>query len=318
MKKSYEILRKGVGYKVYNGYITQLLGEDVEETLNRVLPKNIEFLDVNTCGYTFLLNDNGEVYSEIVYYKLEDSYILFSNKKIEDYFSYVEKDVVMKDLTDEKVCVQIEGKESPSVAQQFYDYDISTLNFRSLFQATYKDTEILLARFGYSGEFGYQFLLNKDDMVEFQEEVLTEILNYDESLENYLKFEVGHPLEELYFSEKTNLFTLGYSWNLDFTKETFQGKDIMLNYAATATVQSVGFECEKPVAQGEAVYFDGEEIGKVLWLEKSLSDEPKRQYIGMLLLEQYFVHSGIHFITKDNVVLTTLSNPYTIPESWKK
>ncbi|MDK6864242.1 hypothetical protein, partial [Nosocomiicoccus ampullae] len=55
--------------------------------------------------------------------------------------------------------LQIEGRYSGEIAQSFYEYDISTLNFRTLIEMTYKGEKGYLARFGFSGEFGYQFFL---------------------------------------------------------------------------------------------------------------------------------------------------------------
>ncbi|AYG02064.1 aminomethyltransferase family protein [Lactococcus allomyrinae] len=317
MKDVYKELRTNKSFKQFEGKIFEVSGDDAEVVLDQYIPKNIEFLDIDTCGFTFILTTKGTVFTEVVFYKLEDKYILLSKENLLTIFENKKFDFQIKDISDEKVLFQLEGKNSGEIAQRFYDYDISTLNFKGIIYSEFENTELIVARFGFSGEFGYQFLVEKNKGTDFISQYFHNISEYDEYLNDYVKFEVNHPIYDLY-KQDSNLFELGYAWNLDFTKESFIGRAEILNKIEKAKVQSIVFSSLEKVKAGEKIYFDDKEIGTVHFVMDALDEQENREYLGMLMVEPYYAHSGIHFITENNVELETISNPYIIPESWSK
>ena len=54
MNTLYNTLRTDKAYKVYKDFLYEVAGEEYEEVLDTLLPKNIVFADTDTCGYTFL------------------------------------------------------------------------------------------------------------------------------------------------------------------------------------------------------------------------------------------------------------------------
>ncbi|MCC9944803.1 aminomethyl transferase family protein, partial [Streptococcus agalactiae] len=303
-------------YKVYEGYLYEITGEECEEALDLVIPKNIVFADTDTCGYTFLLNEDGTVYDDVTFYKFDDKYWLASHKALDSYLDNIDFDYTVTDISDEYKMLQIEGRYSGEIAQSFYEYDISTLNFRTLIEMTYKDEKGYLARFGFSGEFGYQFFLPSSIFATFVSDVCEGIAEYGDELDRYLRFEVGQPITDIYQQEEYSLYEIGYSWNLDFTKEEFRGRDSLLEHIRSATVKSVGFSTKEKLASGTPVLFDDQIVGKIFWIadEKDSSEN----YLGLMIVNQTYAHSGVTFVTEDGQILKTQSSPYRIPESWNK
>lgn len=316
MTSIYTTLRTDKAYKVYDGYLYEISGEECEEVLDVVLPKNIVFADTETCGYTFLLNEDGSVFDEVTYYKFEDSYWVASHKDLVDYFAELDFDFSLKDISADYRMVQIEGKNSGEIAQKFYDYDISTLSFRGMAEMIYQGQAGYFARFGFSGEFGYQFFLPVGVFEQFLADIFAGITTYDDALDDYLRFEVGQPLTSIYASEKYSLYELGYSWNLDFTKEEFRGREAFLKAAQATEKRSLGFTASEKIAEQTNVLFDNQVVGKVTWSAEDFSE--RGRYLGLMTINKDFAYSGIHFVTADGQVLKTLSNPYRIPESWNK
>ncbi|MCC9766797.1 aminomethyl transferase family protein, partial [Streptococcus agalactiae] len=301
---------------VYEGYLYEITGEECEEALDLVIPKNIVFADTDTCGYTFLLNEDGTVYDDVTFYKFDDKYWLASHKALDSYLDNIDFDYTVTDISDEYKMLQIEGRYSGEIAQSFYEYDISTLNFRTLIEMTYKDEKGYLARFGFSGEFGYQFFLPSSIFATFVSDVCEGIAEYGDELDRYLRFEVGQPITDIYQQEEYSLYEIGYSWNLDFTKEEFRGRDSLLEHIRSATVKSVGFSTKEKLASGTPVLFDDQIVGKIFWIadEKDSSEN----YLGLMIVNQTYAHSGVTFVTEDGQILKTQSSPYRIPESWNK
>nr|WP_205397609.1 aminomethyltransferase family protein [Streptococcus lutetiensis] len=316
MTSIYTTLRTDKAYKIYDGYLYEIAGDECEEALDLVLPKNIVFADTDTCGYTFLLDEEGKVFDEVTFYKFEDSYWLASHKALEDYFAGIDFEFSMTDISADYKMVQVEGKQSGDIAQAFYEYDISTLNFRGMAEMTYQDQAAYLARFGFSGEFGYQFFLPTAVFDQFLAEVLADIATFDEDLDDFLRFEVGQPITSIYENTDYSLYELGYSWNLDFTKEEFRGRDAFLETAQSVDSRSVGFKADEKIAKGTEVLFDGQVVGKVIWSADDVSSNESN--LGLMTIKKDFAHSGVHFVVESGQVLTTLSSPYRIPESWNK
>ncbi|HHL0472522.1 TPA: aminomethyl transferase family protein [Streptococcus agalactiae] len=316
MNTIYNTLRTDKGYKVYEGYLYEITGEECEEALDLVIPKNIVFADTDTCGYTFLLNEDGTVYDDVTFYKFDDKYWLASHKALDSYLDNINFDYTVTDISDEYKMLQIEGRYSGEIAQSFYEYDISTLNFRTLIEMTYKGEKGYLARFGFSGEFGYQFFLPSSIFATFVSDVCEGIAECGDELDRYLRFEVGQPITDIYQQEEYSLYEIGYSWNLDFTKEEFRGRDSLLEHIRSATVKSVRFSTKEKLASGTPVLFDDQIVGKIFWIadEKDSSEN----YLGLMIVNQTYAHSGVTFVTEDGQILKTQSSPYCIPESWNK
>ncbi len=313
MTSIYTTLRTDKAYKIYDGFLYEIAGDECEEALDVVLPKNIVFADTETCGYTFLLDEEGKVFDEVTFYKFEDSYWIASHKALEDYFAGIDFDFSIKEISADYQMVQVEGKQSGDIAQAFYEYDIATLNFRGMAEMTYQDNAAYLARFGFSGEFGYQFFLPTAVFDQFVAEVLADVATFDDDLDEFLRFEVGQPITSIYETDDYSLYELGYSWNLDFTKDEFRGRDAT---AQVADLRSVGFKASEKIAKGTDVLFDDQVVGKVIWSADDVSSNESN--LGLMTIDKEFAHSGVHFVAESGQVLTTLSSPYRIPESWNK
>lgn len=314
MNTIYNTLRSDKAYKIYDNFLYEVSGEDYEDILDSFLPKNIMFADTYTCGYTFLLNDDGTVFDEVTFYKFDDKYWIASHKELESYF--IGFNLNLKEISSDYKILQLEGKNTGEVAQEFYEYDISTLNFRSMVEMNYADEEGYLVRFGFSGEFGYQFILPTDVFNQFVSDICDGIVEYDSELDAYLRFEVGQPIPDIYQKEEHSLYELGYSWNLDFTKEEFKGRESLLKTIQSTNLRSVGFESKEKITVGTAVLFEGEVVGSVIWSANQVS--PTETYLGLMIVSQEFAHAGVTFEAENEVVLKTISSPYRIPESWNK
>lgn len=316
MNTIYNILRTDKAYKIYDGLLYEITGEEYEEVLDAVLPKNIVFADTDTCGYTFLLSEDGTVYDEITFYKFDDRYWIASHKELESYFENTNFEFTLREISSEYNMLQLEGKYAGEIAQKFYEYDISTLNFRGLVEMFYEEQSSYLVRFGFSGEFGYQFLLPSTVFQQFVDKECEGISKYEDELDAYLRFEVGQPITEIYQQETYSLYELGYSWNLDFTKEEFKGREALLDSIQSTNLKSVGFFASQKVDAGTPVLFDDEVVGKVCW--SATYEGPSNAYLGLMIVDQAFAHAGVRFVAETGEELQTLSSPYRIPESWTK
>lgn len=78
----------------------------------------------------------------------------------------------------------------------------------------------------------------------------------------------------------------------------------------------VAFKADEKIAKGTDVLFDDQVVGKVIWSADDVSSNESN--LGLMTIDKEFAHSGVHFVAESGQVLTTLSSPYRIPESWNK
>lgn len=57
MNKIYKELRKNKVYRKFDGKIFEIQGDDAADILNPLVPKNIEFADIDTCTFSFILTE---------------------------------------------------------------------------------------------------------------------------------------------------------------------------------------------------------------------------------------------------------------------
>lgn len=274
-------------------------------------------MDIDTCGYCFILTEAGDLQADVIYYKLDSSYLLFSEANLMDALVTLD-DVVVENKTDEWTLLQIEGKESSELAQECYEYDISTLNYKDVIKVVFNNNDFWLSRFGYTGEFGYQFIIKSQDANSFIREKFIDkgIVEYGESIEKYTKFEVGHPIEELYRTSEYNIHELGFTWNVDFTKLDFKGKDALLRKVKESRFSHIGFYSQEMQVSGTEVLFEDQVVGKINLVFEALENSNNKKCIGSLMIDSEYAYSGISFATKNGGILYTMANPYVIPESW--
>lgn len=315
-KATYEDLRLKAAFKIFkNAHIYQITGDDSDEYLNDILSKDNEFSDDNSVSYQFALNESGKVLAQTIVYKLEEEFIVISDKDMTTVFtevSGVDKPKIVE--TFDKTLIQIEGAKTPVIAQPFYaPYDISTMSFHEVTSGKFEENDIVYSRFGFTGEFGYQFLLDTELVPNFIDTVLSGVPEYDHNLENELYIEVGQPIDDLLYESDYNLTELGYLWNVDFTKENFRGKAALLEQVANQTRQMIGIKSDEHVTENDSVLVQDSPVGLIT---KVIEDRENGGVLAIAMLSQEYAVSGGTYVTDQGVVLKGISSPYRVPESW--
>lgn len=308
-----EMNRNNVYYVRNNLRAFEVSGDDADEALNYFLTKENEFSDENTVSYQLALDNNGNVLAEVIVYKLENKYLLFSSQNLFELFDSSYDDLSIKEDGSLKL-IQIEGKKSPGILEQLYDYDISTLEFRSVDDANFNDNDIILARFGFTGEFGYQIILSDFLVDEFINSILLNfsVMNEDLMVQSFV--ESGQPVPGFLFNSNYSLANLGYLWNVDFTKSDFRGKDALVDDLKNLKYLMIGIRSKGNFDKNQSILFNGKVVGKIIDVFSEGYGESQKLLLGMVDYE--YAVSGVKFIDENNNELVSQSSPFSIPESW--
>lgn len=316
--EKYSDYRHKLGYYTLPGIMYEIPNPNDLEKLDKLISKDQLYNDTNSCGFGFILNEDGSVKSDVNYYKFQDRQLISCTYDVSENLDKL--GIAYNLISDKEVIVQVEGYASSKFASMFYEYDIMALQFTHMVTASIPniDGPVYMARMGYTGEYGFQFILNKEDLLEFETNYLqkaqAKAINHD--VIDYTSFEMLQPVNSIIQKNKQySLSDLNYGWNLDFLKDDFQGKGAAKEQALNSKVLSIGFRTTADnLSVGDSIYFDKKCIGKILVLFKSL-DTDNPGFLGSAIVEKKYACSGITFAT-DKGALKTISAPYVVPVSW--
>lgn len=330
--EAYDAVRSGIGLIDLSetGRIV-VKGEDHVEFLDRLVTKDIMFMEEETTLFTLLLQEDGTVIDIINLFKNEDSItVITTPHKKDTVLAWLENQktngIEVIDLSQTHSLLGFEGPYAWRLAQQFLDFEISSLPFQSFVLNQLFGKEILLARTGVTAEYGYQLLFEK-----YLEPIVVETINSFkdddinlkkvdwETLET-LMLEIRHPYFEFKHLEELNIFEASLEWFIDFYKDEFYGRESLEQQSeAGVNKRIVGFTTgiESQITVNDEIFIEEQLIGKVIELKES---PVLNMRLGVVLLEEPFAVSGIGFYVKnkENALYEahTQSSPYILPKSW--
>ena len=330
--EAYDAVRNGIGVIDLSatGRIV-VKGEDHVEFLDRLVTKDIIFMEEETTLFTLLLQEDGTVIDIINLFKNEDSLtVITTPHKKEMVLAWLQNQkpsgVEIIDISQTHSLLGFEGPYAWKLAQKFLDFEISSLPFQSFVLNQLFGKEFLLARTGVTAEYGYQLLFEKclepivlETVNSFKEEDI-KLKKVDwETLET-LMLEIRHPYFEFKHLEELNIFEAGLEWFIDFYKDEFYGRESLEQQSeAGVNKRIVGFTTgiESKITVNDEIFIEEQLIGKVIELKES---PVLNRRLGIALLEEPFAVSGIGFYVKnkENALYEahTQSSPYILPKSW--
>ena len=315
----YAQIRKDVGIlpMTFTSYY-KVVGDDVEETLDYLLTKSIQYLNYGQNRMCYFLNNAGEVVALVTVYKNDENFII-------EAFSWNGK-AVEEILTDNNVpfeklsfsCILLEGVRAIEFIADELDVIVDYFVYQSHYELDCFDKNIIVARTGYTGEYGYKLIGEIDAIEHIWEHILP---NHKSKLVGYSAFEmcqyeIKQPFWELpYLALSRNIFEIDYHWFVDFKKDIdYVGRDALYNDKfEAATKKLVGALSEQEIAVSSDVVLEGMTVGQAV---DSRLSPGLGKYITMLLVDIEYAHANIPMQTADGVELTTASAPYIFPSSW--
>ncbi|MDR1550080.1 MAG: hypothetical protein LBT06_16060 [Hungatella sp.] len=329
VEEEYYVLRDqigmidGIGYGIFN-----ISGEGAADFLDMIATKDIKYMNIGTVMECLILNDSAEVLGIVFIERVDFDYIiLIPPESAESVYSWMREkvtdDVVMKDLTEDRSLVFVEGHKSWKLVQEILKIETEMLPLRGLCETKWKNNSMVLSRIGHSGEYGYAVLAEHSVIEEFVETCLTvkncQVKFCGTEAMDICMLEIRQPNLKYESLKSGNLFEMVMQWLIQFEKENYFGyKSMKELFYQGRNMLSVGFVCKekKGLAGVTKVFFDKEEIGEVVYSKYS----PKLEaLIGILKIKEAFSVSGIQLDIKDDdsiCTVQTVSSPFLRPASW--
>jgi aminomethyltransferase len=326
--EEYDALRNRTALLDLSGLRLIELRGDATGTLQRVLARDVEFLNAERCLSGLVLDDDGRLIDIVVVYGRDNGALLEASFGGGDALlahlrRHADDGVEVIDRTDLAI-VGVEGPYSWGVVGRLVDRDLPALPFESSADTTFNDEDIIFARAGFTGEYGYKVIASAPTAREFWRQAAEWATPVGQEVLEIGMIEVRQPLRHREAVDGSGVITLGLNWLMDSTKASFIGRDaVMAEFAGRVARRTIGFAGTNPgqadlvPGPGARILADGEEVGVVVHATHSLG---LGQTLGLARIDTELAAARLPVTieTADGVRVParTLSSPYILPKSW--
>jgi aminomethyltransferase len=255
-------------------------GKNLLEDLQFVVPSDFKRLQPGEAQYTVLLNTQAGIIDDIIfYYQGEDEtgeqrgmMIVNAATRTRDKAWLLANlegtSVNLQDLSKEKVLIAIQGPQAVSYFQPFVGEDLTPIKAFGHLEATVLDQPAFIARTGYTGEDGFEVMVDPDVGIELWKNLFTAgVVPCGLGARDTLRLEAAMALYGQDINETTTPLEAGLGWvvHLD-SKGDFIGRSLLEKQKADGVEKRlVALEMQgRYIARhGYPVVYEGKAVGEV-------------------------------------------------------
>ena len=247
--------------------------DQLTDDLEKIFPVNLKNLKINQSKYSFLMNEQGGIYDDLIITKLKDGYLIILNAacKKQD-FEIIKKKLNDKyelNLDESLSLIAIQGPKAKDVLGKVVS-NITNLKFMNGGEFEYDNSNIYITRSGYTGEDGFEISLDNKKAEKF----VDQLINHGARLiglgaRDTLRLEAGLCLYGNDLDEKTSPIEANLKWAIPKSRvdSDYPGSNIIKKQIDDGVkTLRVGIKPEtRVIARGNTKIFDqnDKEIGKV-------------------------------------------------------
>ena len=247
--------------------------DQLTDDLEKIFPVNLKNLKINQSKYSFLMNEQGGIYDDLIITKLKDGYLIILNAacKKQD-FEIIKKkldDKYKLNLDESLSLIAIQGPKAKDVLGKVVS-NITNLKFMNGGEFEYDNSNIYITRSGYTGEDGFEISIDNKKAEKF----VDQLINYGAKLiglgaRDTLRLEAGLCLYGNDLDEKTSPIEANLKWAIPKSRvdSDYPGSNIIKKQIDDGVkTLRVGIKPEtRVIARGNTKIFDknDKEIGKV-------------------------------------------------------
>lgn len=248
-------------------------GENAIDFVAKIFTYDLVNCKIKQLKYGFVLNEKGIILDDMIFYRLaEKEYLCIPNastiEKIYNWF--VKNGGEVKNLSDKYCIFAVQGKNAQKTLQKLTSFDLATIKY---FWFEYIDFGVgksfLTARSGYTGEDGFEIIVENEFAVELWNKILNagkefNILPCGLGCRDTLRMEKGFFLSGHDFNENKTAIEVNGEFAIKWNHE-FIGKEILLKQKEEGNYDRfVGILLEKGIPrEGYILQKNGKDIGKI-------------------------------------------------------
>lgn len=256
-------------------------GPDAEALIQKLITSDASRLAANQALYSVMCDEKGAVIDDLVCFRFaRDHFVWVVNvtKTDEDYQWILRHaagmNVVVRNVSSDFALMALQGPESREALQRITQADLSTLKYywltRTIVRTAKGEVPCTISRTGYTGERGYEILVERDLAPAVWDELLLVgrplgIIPHGVAARESLRTEAGYLLNGNDMDGTINPYEAGLGWVVKFSKD-FVGRAALESVKKTGVKRAVvGLEVQGPntIRKGQPLFKSGAQIGEV-------------------------------------------------------
>jgi len=249
-----------------------VFGKNATAFMDSVFTNTVSTLEPGDIAYGFLCYEDGGTIDDLLVYKYSDSfYLLVVNAANKDKdFEWLNKQrsgpITVVDKSELYGQVALQGPDSEAILNPMCDQNLDALKPFTFVECLINDKEYLVSRTGYTGEDGFEIYGEpKDIKILFNTLVENKVTPAGLGARDTLRYEAALPLYGHELSDTITPVDAGMTFAIDFEKDTFIGKEALLEKKQNKKRRLVGLELLKKNVprEGYQVYKDDILVGHI-------------------------------------------------------
>ncbi len=245
-------------------------GPDVTQALNHVVSADWGTVEVGRVAYALLLNEHGGVIDDIMGYRVSASewFIVVNASRAEvdeAHFKTHLPQLTFQNRYRNQAMLAIQGPQAEKVLQSLADVDLSLVQWRDCLPAQISDANGLLARGGYTGSDGFEWMFHADDAPRVWQALLQAgAVPCGLGARDVLRLEAGLPLYGHELREDWSPYESGCGFAVKMAKPDFIGRSALADHPAPACrVRALKMEGKAIPREGYRVIWGGTDVGEI-------------------------------------------------------
>ena len=190
--------------------------EDLVLELEKIIPTDLKKIKLNQSKYSFLMNEQGGIYDDLIITKVEKGFNIVLNaacknndyKIINNSLGNKFKLTLYKNLS----LIALQGPKSSEILQQTIN-GVSSLKFMNGNKFSYNDKDIYVTRSGYTGEDGFEISIPNELVENFAKKLISlGVKPIGLGARDTLRLEAGLCLYGHDINESTNPIEANLKW----------------------------------------------------------------------------------------------------------
>lgn len=331
-KKQYQTARNDIALLDFSDMANlKISGEGATEFLNMICTGEINSLSEGRILNTLICNDDGYIVAIVWILKDDEFYFLHSDTAKKDVLSnwlntcvdkYPEYLVTIDNLENSTTCLSLIGPKALELPKTLIDEDIIGLQYLGFEHNSIGETDCLICRYGYTGEYEYRILFDTKYKAEISKKLLDTGKEYNiqecgMDILSVLYLEMKSINQNIDIADNIMPLEAGLHWMINFRKDNFIGKNVLETAKEENTYNKfvmVATSANGILKKLGKVLIPGEiEVGKLIHCEYSPHLEKN---IAIASIKNHYAWSGLEVLaeveTGDFVVAQTVSAPLFI------
>jgi len=284
----------------------EIRGDDAVEFCQRMTANDLSRMKVSQAQYNLLLNPNGGIVDDVIFYRLEPNCFLIcvnaanSDKDFDWLRDHASGRVQVENVSARYAQLALQGPLAEKILQALTSIELGSLKPFYFSVGEISSVRCVVARTGYTGEDGFELYCDSGEAEQLWNRLMDVgapigLMPVGLGARDTLRLEKAYPLYGHEIDDTTTPFEAGLEWVVKLAKGPFTGRDVLIRQKEEGVPRKlVGLELIEPgIARSEyPLVKEGRSVGRVTSGTKSPSLQ-RSIAVGYVSLDQAFVGNNI-------------------------